>query len=112
VVIDFPRSVEYREGDRRLSFYMETTGIVGPTAFTLFDDLGSSSWLPPHSEEPLTLGYRREILIRVTAALAFLGATPGWSSKSIDENAKWRDIYQEALARVAEALGTLSKGAG
>jgi hypothetical protein len=101
--IDYPRRVEYREGPRRLHFAIEATGSEAPAAFILYDE-ATGHWLEPYTDDLIDLKHQREILIRVTAALAFLGAAPEWSSNSIDENAKWRHIYKEALGLVAASL--------
>jgi hypothetical protein len=103
VRVEYPRRVEYREGERRLGFTVEMTGSEAPASFILYDE-ANAHWLPPHAADGIEPSQRREILIRVTAALAFLGDTPEWSSNSIDENAKWRHIYKEALALVAGSL--------
>ena len=107
VTVDYPRRVEYREGERRLGFAVEMTGSEVPATFILYDSPGQH-WLPPYAMERIDPSQRREILVRVTAALAFLGDTPEWASNSIDENAKWRHIYKDALARVAASLDSKS----
>lgn len=102
-----PAFVAYSEGGRTLHFSAELTGPSSPYAIILYEDTKRANWEPPHHGEVITPERLREMEIRVTAALAFLGVTPLWSaanSSGLANVERWRDIYALALARVAAQL--------
>ena len=103
----FPHWLDYEEGRTVVRFAAEMTGPASPYAIILYFGPESLRPRPSHAaEEPAR---QREIVTRVTAALALLRITPLWSGGPPDRapalwGEYWRDVYAEALSRVAAQM--------
>ena len=67
-----PHEIEYREGDKTMSVYMDM--LVGEPAVDV-DSISIATWGPPFEGEAISEGKKQQILERICAALEFSGLT-------------------------------------